>query len=121
MTKWTIGRRIAAGYAVLILLLMASVVFATLALRSSRGMESGLSVSDVTFRPLNVAEIEAYWSTGEPADKAGGYAVQGRAAVFIERISGSYSGIVGLPLFETAALLASVGWTLSVAAEGAAR
>jgi septum formation protein len=85
-------------------------VFTGVALRSSHGVESRLSVSDVLFRALNDEEIEAYWLTGEPADKAGGYAVQGRAAVFIERISGSYSGIVGLPLFETASLLATIGW-----------
>jgi septum formation protein len=86
------------------------------ALRSSHGIESRLSVSEVRFRALNDAEMEAYWLTGEPADKAGGYAVQGRAAVFIERIGGSYSGIVGLPLFETAALLVSIGWNVSGAA-----
>jgi septum formation protein len=88
-------------------------VYTGVALRSMQGIESRLSISDVTFRALSDAEVEAYWSTGEPADKAGGYAVQGRAAMFIERITGSYSGIVGLPLFETAALLASIGWELS--------
>jgi septum formation protein len=51
--------------------------------------------------------MRGYWRTGEPADKAGGYAVQGRAAVFISRIAGSYSGIMGLPLFETAELLSA--------------
>ena len=88
-------------------------VYTGVALRSADGIDARLSVSDVTFRVLKETEIEAYWSTGEPADKAGGYAVQGRAAVFIERISGSYSGVVGLPLFETASLLACVGWTVS--------
>jgi septum formation protein len=83
-------------------------VYTGVAVRAEAGLESRLSVSEVTFRELSAAEAEAYWSTGEPADKAGGYAVQGRAAVFIERIAGSYSGIMGLPLFETAALL-SVG------------
>lgn len=80
-------------------------VYTGVALRDTSGLESRLSVSEVTFRALADAEVENYWSTGEPVDKAGGYAVQGRAAVFIERISGSYSGIMGLPLFETAALL----------------
>jgi septum formation protein len=80
-------------------------VYTGVALRAATGLESRLSVSEVTFRELSDVEAEAYWSTGEPADKAGGYAVQGRAAVFIERIAGSYSGIMGLPLFETAALL----------------
>ena len=82
-------------------------VYTGVALRAEAGLESRLSVSEVTFREVSDAEAEAYWSTGEPADKAGGYAVQGRAAVFIERIAGSYSGIMGLPLFETAALLSA--------------
>jgi septum formation protein len=70
---------------------------------------SRLSSSEVTFRALTPAECRAYWDTGEPRDKAGGYAVQGRAAVFIERLSGSYSGVMGLPLFETAELLRAAG------------
>jgi len=85
-------------------------VYTGVALRSDRGTSLRLSVSDVTFRALNDIEIIAYWESGEPADKAGGYAVQGRAAVFIERIHGSYSGVVGLPVFETAQLLAEIGW-----------
>jgi septum formation protein len=68
-----------------------------------------LSTSEVTFRPLSLAECLAYWESGEPRDKAGGYAVQGRAAVFIERLNGSYSGVMGLPLFETAELLRAAG------------
>lgn len=64
-----------------------------------------LSVSHVTFREVERAEIERYWATGEPQDKAGGYAIQGRAAVFVEHLEGSYSGVMGLPLFETAQLL----------------
>jgi septum formation protein len=60
-------------------------------------------------RPIAEAEIAAYWATGEPVDKAGGYAIQGRAAVFVEALTGSYSGVMGLPLFETAALLAAAG------------
>ncbi len=90
-------------------------VYTGVALRSENGIESRLSVSDVTFRSLSDVEIESYWATGEPADKAGGYAVQGRAAGFIARIEGSYSGIMGLPLFETAELLAGIGWQLSAA------
>lgn len=70
---------------------------------------SRLSSSKVWFRSLNSADISAYWSTGEPRDKAGGYAVQGLAATFIQRIDGSYSGIMGLPLFETGELLAEFG------------
>ena len=62
-------------------------------------------VSDVTFRPLTEAEIQAYVKSGEADDKAGAYGIQGVAAVFIEHLSGSFSGVMGLPLFETAALL----------------
>ena len=62
-------------------------------------------VSDVTFRPLTEAEIQAYVDSGEADDKAGAYGIQGAAAVFIEHLSGSFSGVMGLPLFETAALL----------------
>jgi septum formation protein len=65
-----------------------------------------LSTSDVTLRPLSSREIDWYWRTGEALDKAGAYAVQGHAAVFIRHISGSYSGVMGLPLFETWELLA---------------
>jgi len=68
-----------------------------------------LSVSRVIFRDISEQEADAYWTTGEPADKAGGYAVQGLAAAFIERIEGSYSGIMGLPLFETMQLLGTIG------------
>jgi septum formation protein len=69
-----------------------------------------LSESQVSFKPLNEAEIAAYVASGEPFDKAGGYGIQGRAAVFVERLVGSYSGVMGLPLCETAALLREVGF-----------
>jgi len=72
---------------------------------------SALVRSRVTFAPLTDDEIAAYWASGEPADKAGGYAIQGRAAAFITRIEGSYSGIVGLPLYELGQLLREVGET----------
>jgi septum formation protein len=65
--------------------------------------------SRVRMRAITDAEIAAYWATGEPADKAGAYGIQGLGAVFIEAIAGSYSGVMGLPLFETAALLAAAG------------
>ncbi len=65
-----------------------------------------LDTSDVWFRTLEAGECSAYWETGEPADKAGAYAVQGIGAVFIERIEGSFSGVMGLPLHLTAKLLA---------------
>jgi septum formation protein len=68
-----------------------------------------LSESTVRFRALTRAECVAYWRTGEGRDKAGGYAIQGRGAVFIEHLSGSYSGVMGLPLFETAELLREAG------------
>jgi septum formation protein len=84
-------------------------VFTAVALCASDGCQSRVNVSEVTFRKLADEEIQRYWRSGEPADKAGAYAVQGRAALFIERIAGSYSGIMGLPLFETGELLAAVG------------
>jgi len=68
-----------------------------------------LNRNRVLFRPISNEEIKAYWHTGEPQDKAGAYAIQGLAASFIERIEGSYSGIMGLPLFETSKLLEQVG------------
>jgi septum formation protein len=83
---------------------LTAVVFA-----DQRGVALRLSVSSVRFRELTVEECAAYWETGEPRDKAGGYAVQGAAAVFIESLSGSYSGVMGLPLFETAELLRAAG------------
>jgi len=70
---------------------------------------TSLSTSHVTLRTIDAAEIARYCSSGEPFDKAGGYAIQGRAAIFVERIEGSYSGVVGLPLAETASLLARAG------------
>ena len=68
-----------------------------------------VNVSAVRFRILNQAEILAYWQSGEPADKAGAYAIQGYAAAFIEHLSGSYSGVMGLPLYETSQLLKQHG------------
>lgn len=67
------------------------------------------SVSRVKFRAISPTEIAEYWQSGEPQDKAGAYAIQGLGAIFIERIEGSYSGIMGLPLFETSQLLQRVG------------
>ncbi|MGB5571634.1 MAG: Maf family protein, partial [Sedimenticolaceae bacterium] len=63
----------------------------------------------VIFREVSEREAAAYWASGEPVDKAGGYAIQGLAAAFIERIEGSYSGIMGLPLFETMQILDAIG------------
>ncbi|HEX3848855.1 MAG TPA: nucleoside triphosphate pyrophosphatase [Steroidobacteraceae bacterium] len=84
-------------------------VLTAVAVRSAAGLARRISVSEVTFRPIGAAEAAAYWDTGEAADKAGAYAIQGRAAVFIANLRGSYSGVMGLPLFETAELLAAAG------------
>ena len=74
------------------------------------GRESSRVVtSEVSFRTLGEAEIEAYWASGEPCDKAGSYGVQGLAAVFVNRVQGSYSAVVGLPLCETAEMLGQFG------------
>jgi septum formation protein len=71
--------------------------------------EARMSCSHVTFREITSHEAAAYWATGEPRDKAGGYGIQGIGGIFAERIEGSYSGIVGLPLAETEALLQAFG------------
>jgi septum formation protein len=86
-------------------------VMTAVAIADARGVALRLNVSSVRFRKLTPEECNAYWETGEPQDKAGGYAVQGAAAVFIESLSGSYSGVMGLPLFETAELLRAAGVT----------
>ena len=67
------------------------------------------SLTEVRFREISPDEAQSYWQSGEPLDKAGAYAVQGIAGIFVEELSGSYSGVVGLPVFETAALLADAG------------
>ena len=84
-------------------------VLTAVAVQQGRKRVQALSVSKVTFAVLTLAQIRAYVASGEPMGKAGAYAVQGRAAAFIEHISGSYSGIMGLPMFEAAQLLRSVG------------
>jgi septum formation protein len=68
-----------------------------------------LSISRVHMRAITPGEAQAYWLTGEPADKAGAYGIQGHGAMFIRHLEGSYSGVMGLPLFETAALLQNFG------------
>ena len=68
-----------------------------------------MSLTEVTFKPLSESEIQAYWDSGEPADKAGAYAVQGLGAMFVSEIHGSYSCVVGLPIYETVQLLADFG------------
>jgi septum formation protein len=84
-------------------------VLTAVALAHAAGVALRLSASEVRMRAISEAECAAYWQSGEPRDKAGGYAIQGRGAVFIEHLSGSYSGVVGLPLYETAQLLAAAG------------
>jgi len=84
-------------------------VLTAVALASTLGLSMRMSVSAVRFRVLTAEEISNYWESGEPKDKAGAYAIQGFAAVFIESLSGSYSGVMGLPLFETSELLRAAG------------
>jgi septum formation protein len=84
-------------------------VLTAVALRTANGLQSRVSRSEVTFRRIAAGEAQAYWETGEPCDKAGAYAIQGRAAIFIADLRGSYSGVMGLPLFETAEMLSSAG------------
>ena len=86
------------------------VLTAVAAQRGSRRC-AALSVSHVRFAPMSGSEIHDYVASGEPFGKAGAYAVQGRAAQYISHISGSYSGIMGLPMFETAQLLRTLGFT----------
>jgi septum formation protein len=81
-------------------------VMTGIALHHQGTLQFCLSISDVRFKPLSEAEIQRYILTGEPMDKAGSYAIQGRAAAFVAHLAGSYSGVMGLPLHETAALLA---------------
>lgn len=84
-------------------------VATAVAVRLDDVTEVAVSVSQVTLRKLTSREIERYLQSGEPFDKAGGYAIQGRAAAFVTRLEGSYSGVMGLPLAETADLLARIG------------
>ncbi len=85
-------------------------VLTAVALQHGRQRSAALSVSRVRFAALTPAQLRAYVASGEPLGKAGAYAVQGRAAAFVAHISGSYSGIMGLPVFETAQLLRAVGF-----------
>lgn len=85
-------------------------VLTAVAMAQGERLESVLSISDVRFRQLSSGEIRHYIASGEPMDKAGAYGLQGRAGIFIEEIRGSPSGIVGLPLCETALLLRQFGY-----------
>lgn len=84
-------------------------VLTAVALADSHGVTERLNSSTVRFRTISPEECVAYWETGEPRDKAGGYAIQGLGAVFIESLRGSYSAVMGLPLFETGELLRAAG------------
>ncbi len=83
-------------------------VYSAISLRGKQHWQT-VSTTEVTFRELLEDEIQAYWCSGEPVDKAGAYAIQGLGGLFVESIKGSYSGVMGLPLFETAALLTKQG------------
>jgi septum formation protein len=94
-------------------------VLTAIALQTAAGADTLLCESEVRFRATTSVERRAYCATGEPFDKAGGYGIQGHAAVFVEHLRGSYSSVVGLPLYETAVLLARHGigfWLVEAAA-----
>ena len=87
-------------------------VLSALAVSDGKRIRSKVAISEVKFRELSEFEIRHYIASGEPMDKAGAYGIQGKAAIFIEDIRGSYSAIMGLPLFETAQLLDTFGYPL---------
>lgn len=84
-------------------------VLSAVALRLGDGLETALSDTEVRFRDISPDEARRYWQSGEPGDKAGAYAIQGLGGIFVESIRGSYSGVVGLPVFETVTLLERAG------------
>jgi septum formation protein len=87
-------------------------VLTAVTLLSEGTARRALSVSQVSFGPLGEGDIARYWASGEPADKAGAYGIQGRAAAFISHMEGSYSGVVGLPLYEVSRMLREIGFKL---------
>jgi nucleoside triphosphate pyrophosphatase len=87
-------------------------VMSAVSVRSPQQHWQALNVSMVLFRSIGREEMLAYWATGEPVDKAGAYAIQGLGALFVKHIEGSFSGVVGLPLYETAHLLRKAGVSL---------
>ncbi len=87
-------------------------VLTGVSVRAGSRHATALSRSSVTFRAISPAEIANYWQSGEPEGKAGAYAVQGLGAIFVEHLSGSYSGVMGLPLYETACLLNDFGYSV---------
>ncbi len=84
-------------------------VLTAVALMANGELQTAVSVTEVQFREIHPDEAEAYWHSGEPAGKAGAYAVQGLGGIFVSAINGSYSGVVGLPVFETVGLLRRAG------------
>ena len=84
-------------------------VYTGVAMVSGSALATAISLSEVRFRDIDPAEAREYWHSGEPKDKAGGYAIQGLGGTFVRELRGSYSGVVGLPMYETAALLATAG------------
>ena len=84
-------------------------VLTAISLRTGAKVQTALSETEVCFREVSQDEARRYWQSGEPRDKAGGYAIQGLGGIFVESIAGSYSGVVGLPVFETAMLLEGAG------------
>jgi septum formation protein len=95
-------------------------VLTAVALATNDGVLSHLSRSEVTFREIAPEEARDYWNTGESRDKAGAYAIQGYGAVFVRGLRGSFSGVMGLPLFETAQLLRAAGVSCWLETKGAA-
>lgn len=93
-------------------------VYSAVALVAGSRAQVVLSCNEVTLRRISAAEREAYWATGEPCDKAGGYAIQGLGAMFVTRLQGSYSGVMGLPLYETTRLLREFGMDCLLARDG---
>ena len=87
-------------------------VLTAVAVAFDGSIEEQLSVSEVRFGPLDEGEIRYYVASGEPMDKAGAYGIQGRAGLFVEQLVGSYSGVMGLPLYETGVLLRMLGYPL---------
>ena len=84
-------------------------VLTGVAVRTASGVRTAISASQVSFREISPDEALAYWQSGEPKDKAGAYAIQGMGGLFVEAMTGSYSGVVGLPIFETGCLLRDAG------------
>ena len=87
-------------------------VLTSVAVVQGERVKTCVNRSQLRFRDIRLKEAQAYWETGEPADKAGGYAIQGVGGIFVAELQGSYSGVVGLPLYETALLLREFGITV---------